>query len=147
MTSQSCEEYKGRPQVVYKRYASLYFVMGIDTGDNELLTLETIHHYVEVLDRYFGNVCELDLIFNFHKAGALLVPPASQEMTRCRSLQPWQVQRDVVLGQAIRRPQMGPMRWAAAVLHLESGSCSAERPHVLCLCIHHRRTSSWTRCS
>ena len=22
----------------------------------------------QVLDRYFGNVCELDLIFNFHKA-------------------------------------------------------------------------------
>lgn len=41
--------------------------MGIDMGDNELITLEIIHHYVEVLDRYFGNVCELDLIFNFHK--------------------------------------------------------------------------------
>ena len=58
------------PQVVYKRYASLYFVMGIDMGDNELITLEIIHHYVEVLDRYFGNVCELDLIFNFHKVCA-----------------------------------------------------------------------------
>ena len=54
-------------QIVYKRYASLYFVMGIETTDNELITLEVIHHYVEVLDRYFGNVCELDLIFNFHK--------------------------------------------------------------------------------
>lgn len=54
-------------QVVYKRYASLYFVVGIDSGDNELITLEIIHHFVEVLDRYFGNVCELDLIFNFHK--------------------------------------------------------------------------------
>jgi len=29
--------------------------------------LETVHHYVEVLDKYFGNVCELDIIFNFHK--------------------------------------------------------------------------------
>jgi AP-1 complex subunit sigma 1/2 len=35
--------------------------------DNELLSLEIIHHFVEILDRYFGNVCELDLIFNFHK--------------------------------------------------------------------------------
>ena len=59
-------------QVVYKRYASLYFVMGIDVGDNELITLELIHHYVEVLDRYFGNVCELDLIFNFHKVWVFL---------------------------------------------------------------------------
>lgn len=59
-------------KVVYKRYASLYFVMGIDSGDNELITLELVHHYVEVLDRYFGNVCELDLIFNFHKAYFML---------------------------------------------------------------------------
>jgi Clathrin adaptor complex small chain len=56
--------------VVYKRYASLYFVAGIDVDDNELITLEIIHHFVEVLDRYFGNVCELDLIFNFHKVQA-----------------------------------------------------------------------------
>lgn len=28
--------------------------------------------FVEVLDRYFGNVCELDLIFNFHKAYYIL---------------------------------------------------------------------------
>jgi hypothetical protein len=26
-----------------------------------------IHLFVEILDRYFGNVCELDIIFNFHK--------------------------------------------------------------------------------
>lgn len=53
-------------------YASLYFVAGIAKGDNELLTLEIIHQYVEVLDRYFGNVCELDIIFNFHKAYYIL---------------------------------------------------------------------------
>ena len=27
---------------------------------------------LQVLDRYFGNVCELDLIFNFHKAYHIL---------------------------------------------------------------------------
>ena len=55
-------------KVVYKRYASLFFVACIDKDDNELITLEKIHLYVEILDRYFGNVCELDIIFNFHKA-------------------------------------------------------------------------------
>ncbi|KAE8672671.1 AP-1 complex subunit sigma-2 [Hibiscus syriacus] len=55
-------------KVVYKRYASLYFCMCIDQDDNELEVLEIIHHFVEILDRYFGSVCELDLIFNFHKA-------------------------------------------------------------------------------
>jgi hypothetical protein len=43
-------------KVVYRRYASLFFVCGISAGDNELVTLEIIHRYVEVLDRYFGNV-------------------------------------------------------------------------------------------
>lgn len=52
--------------------ASLYFIAYTDKDDNELLTLEIIHHYVEILDRYFGNVCELDIIFNFHKAYYLL---------------------------------------------------------------------------
>ncbi|KAJ3488359.1 hypothetical protein NLI96_g2902 [Meripilus lineatus] len=64
-------EYKDT-KVVYRRYASLFFVCGISSADNELITLEIIHRYVEVLDRYFGNVCELDLIFNFQKAYAIL---------------------------------------------------------------------------
>lgn len=62
----------GGLKVVYKRYASLYFCMCIDPEDNELETLEVIHHFVEILDRYFGSVCELDLIFNFHKAYYIL---------------------------------------------------------------------------
>jgi AP-1 complex subunit sigma 1/2 len=51
-----------------ERYASLYFIAGTDNGDNELLTLEIIHRYVEVLDKWFLNVCELDIIFNFQHA-------------------------------------------------------------------------------
>ena len=46
-------------KVVYRRYASLFFVCGISSGDNELATLEIVHRYVEVLDRYFGNVSPL----------------------------------------------------------------------------------------
>jgi len=53
-------EYKGR-KVVYRRYASLFFICEIDEDDNELVTLEVIHRYAEVLDRYFGNVCEMHL--------------------------------------------------------------------------------------
>ena len=64
-------EWKER-KLVYKRYASLYFVTSIGHEDNELLALEVIHHYVEVLDKYFGDVCELDIIFNFHKAYYIL---------------------------------------------------------------------------
>lgn len=31
------------------------------------MTMETIQHFVEILDQYFGNVCELDVIYNFDK--------------------------------------------------------------------------------
>lgn len=55
-------------KIVYKKYASLYFITIVDKEDNELAVLETMHHFVEVLDKYFNSVCELDLIFNFHKA-------------------------------------------------------------------------------
>lgn len=64
-------EYK-ELKVVYKRYASLYFLCAIEQTDNELICLETIHRYVEILDKYFGSVCELDIIFNFEKAYFIL---------------------------------------------------------------------------
>merc|ERR1719438_274833 len=64
-------EYRDQ-KIVYKRYASLFFCVAIDTSDNELLTLEIIHRYVELLDKYFGSVCELDIIFNYEKAYFML---------------------------------------------------------------------------
>lgn len=58
----------GQYKIIYKRYASLYFITLCDKDENELIILEMIHHFVECLDRYFGSVCELDIIFNYHKA-------------------------------------------------------------------------------
>lgn len=73
-------------KVVYKRYASLYFCCAVDQQDNELLTLELIHRYVELLDKYFGSVCELDIIFNFEKAyfilDELLIGGEAQETSK-----------------------------------------------------------------
>eukprot|EP01084_Bolivina_argentea_P028909 53695_1 len=62
------ENYK----IVYRRYAGLYFSLGINVSDNELLALETIHLFVELLDMYFLNVCELDIVFNFNKVYTIL---------------------------------------------------------------------------
>uniref|UniRef100_A0A8C4QQ68 AP complex subunit sigma n=1 Tax=Eptatretus burgeri TaxID=7764 RepID=A0A8C4QQ68_EPTBU len=69
--SSSCLQWRDL-SIIYKRYASLYFCCAIEEGDNELLTLELIHRYVELLDQYFGCVCELDIIFNFEKAYFIL---------------------------------------------------------------------------
>lgn len=43
----------------FSRYASLYFCCAVENQDNELLTLEIVHRYVELLDKYFGNVSVL----------------------------------------------------------------------------------------
>ncbi len=59
-------------KIVYRRYASLFFIAGCSSDDNELITLEIIHRYVEQMDKYYGNVCELDIIFSFTKAYYIL---------------------------------------------------------------------------
>ncbi|KAJ1637628.1 AP4 complex subunit sigma putative [Pavlovales sp. CCMP2436] len=65
-------EFRGY-KVVYRRYASLFFIVGVEGEDeNELAILEFIHALVETLDRYFENVCELDIMFNLEKAHFVL---------------------------------------------------------------------------
>lgn len=63
---------KGTYKFVYRRYASLYFVVGVPPGLNELIVLEQIHLFVEALDGYFNSVCELDLVFSLHKSLLIL---------------------------------------------------------------------------
>ena len=65
-------EYRGM-KVVYRRYASLFFIVGVEVDEeNELGILEFIHALVETLDKYFENVCELDIMFNLEKAHFIL---------------------------------------------------------------------------
>mmetsp|Transcript_20650 Transcript_20650/g.24810 ORF Transcript_20650/g.24810 Transcript_20650/m.24810 type:complete len:146 (+) Transcript_20650:227-664(+) len=59
-------------KLIYRRYAALFFTICVDVTDNELAYLEAIHLFVEVLDHFFCNVCELDIVFNFHKAYMIL---------------------------------------------------------------------------
>jgi len=56
---------KGNEKLVFRRYASLFFIASVPLDMNELIVLEEIHLFVEVLDHYFGNVCELDIIFKW----------------------------------------------------------------------------------
>ena len=66
-------EYRGF-RVIYRRYASLFFIVGVtnDDTDNELGILEFIHALVETMDKYFESVCELDIMFNLEKAHFIL---------------------------------------------------------------------------
>jgi hypothetical protein len=58
--------------LAYRRYASLFFAAALAPDANPLLVLELIHRLVETLDRYFRAVCELDLVFAFHKTAYVI---------------------------------------------------------------------------
>jgi AP-4 complex subunit sigma-1 len=59
-------------KVIYRRYASLFFIVGVDEHENELAIHEFIHCVVETLDRHFGNVCELDIMFHLESVHYVL---------------------------------------------------------------------------
>jgi len=58
--------------VVYRSYATLYFVFVVDEAESELGVLDLIQVFVESLDRAFENVCELDLVFHFDEVHHIL---------------------------------------------------------------------------
>ncbi|KAG0288834.1 hypothetical protein BGZ96_007433 [Linnemannia gamsii] len=59
-------------RVIYRHYATLYFVFVVDESESELGILDLIQVFVESLDRCFENVCELDLIFHFKEVHDIL---------------------------------------------------------------------------
>ena len=84
-----------RLRVVYRNYATLYFIFVVDGAESELGILDLIQvrrsisavdvteifrvaHkvFVESLDRAFENVCELDLVFHFDEARDSSSPPS-----------------------------------------------------------------------
>jgi len=59
-------------RVVYRNYATLYFVFVVDGAESELGILDLIQVFVESLDGMFENVCELDLVFHFDEVHHIL---------------------------------------------------------------------------
>jgi AP-3 complex subunit sigma len=51
-------------KLIYRHYATLYFVFVVDDSESELGILDLIQTFVEALDRIFRNVCELDMILH-----------------------------------------------------------------------------------
>lgn len=67
-------------RLIYRHYATLYFIFAVDESESELGILDLIQVFVESLDKSFENVCELDLIFHPDKvslAGATVARVAA----------------------------------------------------------------------
>eukprot|EP00211_Chloroparvula_japonica_P009645 CAMPEP_0119126560 /NCGR_PEP_ID=MMETSP1310-20130426/5445_1 /TAXON_ID=464262 /ORGANISM="Genus nov. species nov., Strain RCC2339" /LENGTH=171 /DNA_ID=CAMNT_0007116727 /DNA_START=142 /DNA_END=657 /DNA_ORIENTATION=- len=59
-------------KLIYRHYATLYFVFVVDSSESELGILDLIQVFVETLDKCFENVCELDLIFHMCRVHYIL---------------------------------------------------------------------------
>ena len=59
-------------KLIYRPYATLYFVFCVDSSESELGILDLIQVFVETLDKCFENICELDLIFHVDKVHNML---------------------------------------------------------------------------
>ena len=59
-------------KLIYRHYATLYFVFAVDKLESDLGILDLIQVFVEALDKCFENVCELDLIFHSDKVHYIL---------------------------------------------------------------------------
>ncbi|GAM27003.1 hypothetical protein SAMD00019534_101780, partial [Acytostelium subglobosum LB1] len=64
--------YDSDTKIVYKPFATLYFIFIVDSSESELSIIDLIQSFVETLDKCFENVCELHLIFNIDKVHYIL---------------------------------------------------------------------------
>jgi AP-3 complex subunit sigma len=65
-------EWGSNIKLIYRHYATLYFVFAVDSQESDLGILDLIQVFVEALDKCFENVCELDLIFHSDKVHYIL---------------------------------------------------------------------------
>ena len=59
-------------KIIFRQYATLYITFVVDEAENELGILDMIQVLVEVMDKTFQNICELDLIFYPEKIHSII---------------------------------------------------------------------------
>ena len=68
----SIPEWGEKTKIIYRHYATLYFIFAVDQQESDLGILDLIQVFVEALDKCFGDVCELDLIFHSDRVNYIL---------------------------------------------------------------------------
>lgn len=115
-------------RVVYRQYATLYFCFVVDGSESELGILDLIQVLVEMLDRHFKNVCELDVIFNYEKVhwaidemivGGLVVETNSAEILQAVEEQARLQRQQSDMGQAAAAAQSKLDQLTSAVNSLQ----------------------------
>ncbi|KAK7801846.1 hypothetical protein U0070_023326 [Myodes glareolus] len=94
-------------KLIYRHYATLYFVFCVDSSESELGILDLIQVFVETLDKCFENVCELDLIFHMDKVCPLLEQGSwKTEFRTCQATCVHYILQEVVMGGMVLETNM-----------------------------------------
>lgn len=59
-------------KIIYRHFASLYFVVVADSAESELGILDLLQVFVHVLDQCFENICELDIVYHYDRVNYVL---------------------------------------------------------------------------
>jgi AP-3 complex subunit sigma len=71
-------------KLIYRHFASLFFIVIADSSESELGILDLLQVFVHVLDRYesshptiaqsscFENICELDIVYHYDRVNYVL---------------------------------------------------------------------------
>jgi AP-3 complex subunit sigma len=59
-------------KIIYRHFASLYFVVIADSCESELGILDLLQVFVHVLDSCFENICELDIVYHYDRVNYVL---------------------------------------------------------------------------
>lgn len=59
-------------KIIYRHFASLFFVMIADSSESELGILDLLQVFVHVLDSCFEKICEVDLVYHYDRVNYVL---------------------------------------------------------------------------
>uniref|UniRef100_A0A0D3ENK6 AP complex mu/sigma subunit domain-containing protein n=1 Tax=Oryza barthii TaxID=65489 RepID=A0A0D3ENK6_9ORYZ len=126
-------------KLIYKHLATLYLGFVFDGSENELAVLDLVQVFVETLDRCFKNVCELDIVFNFNKAGETVKHNQPHTEVDFRAFQPMSRVMDRNFEGLSRRNQIAFFSSRVAILssleHLPFDMDMRACSHCECLCV------------
>lgn len=111
--------YGNDTRIIYRHFATLFFIVICDLSESELGILDLIQVMVETLDKNFESVCELDLIFHSPKVhtildeivmGGLVMETNSHEVLRAvNEIGRLEKASEALVGSKTHKPSAGPM--------------------------------------
>lgn len=120
-------------KLIYRHYATLYFVFCVDSSESELGILVLIQVFVETLDKCSENICELDSIFYVNKVHSILAEMVMRRMVWRHTMDEWNYFTNWYTNK-LKKSEAGlvgaPAHVVSAVKNINIGNISIKGPNL-----------------